>query len=492
VSDDSSPNLADFARRAGSTGVALFQAGRFREALAQFETALALLPADVDLRYNLACSAWACSEIQRTRAELGRILQVNPAYAKAHDALARLLNESRELQAADLHSATAVQLSPTDPEFALTRAVILSSLGRPSEAWDAIRPALTSPLTADRAAALCARIAPRIKKETEAASIVDETLQRPPGPVRFRRQLHFAAAALSDRMGRYDQAFSHAASAHSIQTRPYDAAARDREFHLRISHWTGPRVAALARATHGSARPVFILGMPRSGTSLVEQILACHPRVHAAGELDAMNQTAKALDALGNPYPRALESLTPQSANQIASVYLNFISTLDASAPYVTDKMPLNFIYLDLIAVLFPDCHVIHCTRDPMDTCLSCYMTEFEPPYPFAEDLHNLGSFYNHYRALMAHWHSVLPVKMLEVNYENVVADVEGQTRRLLGFLGLEWDDRCLRFHESPREVKTASRDQVRRPIYASSVGRWKHYEKYLAPLLSSLLQFPR
>ena len=162
-----------------------------------------------------------------------------------------------------------------------------------------------------------------------------------------------------------------------------------------------------------------------------------------------MNRTAKALDGLGVPYPQSLESITPKHATETSAVYRDLIDALDSSTKYVTDKMPLNFMYLDVIQVLLPECHVIHCLRDPMDTCLSCYLTDFEIPYDFAEDLKNLGSFYAHYRRLMEHWKKVLRLNILEVRYEDVVSDLEGQTRRLLDFLGLGWDERCLRFYES-------------------------------------------
>jgi len=144
-------------------------------------------------------------------------------------------------------------------------------------------------------------------------------------------------------------------------------------------------------------------------------------------------------------------------------------------------------MYLDLIQVLLPGSRVIHCVRDPLDTCVSCYLTDFATGYDFATDLQNLGRFYADYRRLMRHWKSVLSLQILEVRYEGVVADIEGQARRMLDFLGLAWDARCVRFHESTRPVVTASRDQVRQPLYAASVGRWKHYERHLGPLRAGL-----
>jgi hypothetical protein len=160
---------------------------------------------------------------------------------------------------------------------------------------------------------------------------------------------------------------------------------------------------------------------------------------------------------------------------------------MDPDAAYVTDKMPHNFMYLGLVALLFPDCHVIHCTRDPLDMCLSCYTTHFAAGHEFSHDLRHLGLFYRDYERLMAHWEMVVNFPMVEMRYEAVVADLEGQARRLLGFLDLPWDERCLGFHRTHRAVATASTAQVRRPIYASSVGRWRKYEKHLGELIEAL-----
>lgn len=473
--------------QAGSAGNALFAQGRFAEAAARFREALSLLPDDVDLHYNLACASWATGNLAEAKRHLDWILAGDPTFAKAHDATARLHFQLHDAVAALPFAEAAVRLQPSETEFHLTHASVLEALGRSTEAWHAARAAASSPALTDRAASLCARVAAKLGREAEAVQLVHDALAKPAAHPAFRRQLHFAAATLLDRIGRYDEAFAQATMAHAIAKRPYDPAARRREFDRRINHWTPQRVANLLRATHGSTRPVFIVGMPRSGTSLVEQMLGCHPAIHAAGELDAMNRTAAALDSTGLPYPASLESLTPESAHRIAQVYLDAAGSLNATARYVTDKMPLNFMYLDLIQVLLPGSRVIHCVRDPFDTCVSCYLTDFAIAYDFATDLRDLGMFYADYRRLTDHWKSVLSLSILEVRYEDVVADIEAQARHMLDFLELPWDERCVRFHESTRPVITASRDQVRRPLYSSSVGRWKHYERHLGPLRAGL-----
>jgi hypothetical protein len=172
---------------------------------------------------------------------------------------------------------------------------------------------------------------------------------------------------------------------------------------------------------------------------------------------------------------------------ELAEAYLARRSAVCGSARRVTDKMPTNFFYLGMIALLLPKARIIHCRRDPLDTCLSCYFTNFRNRPAHACDLEDLGIYYRHYQRLMEHWQGVLPLEILEVRYEDLVEDLPAQTRRLLDFCGLPWDERCLRYYENQRPVQTSSVWQVRQPIYTTSIGRWRHYEKYLQPLLDAL-----
>jgi tetratricopeptide (TPR) repeat protein len=479
------------ARKAAAEGATFFGQGRYPEAVAQLQKAVQLWPTHPDLHYNLACAAWAVNDLKAVRSHLLETLNLDPRYAKAHDALARLHLGANELAIADQLTATAVGLAPTEAEFRLTRGLVLEAQGNCQGAWEAVEAVVGAPPVADRVAALRARLAPRLGRKSQAIDEVMAALAAPVGEARFRRQLHFAAAGLLDRMQRYTEAFEQARRAHTILRPPYDAIQRQAEIERRIEYWTADRVRSQSRATHASRRPLFIVGMPRSGTSLIEQILACHSRVFGAGELDALGRSATMLDSTGLPYPRSLETLSPAAANQIGGAYLAAIAALDSRADYVTDKMPLNFAYLDLVEVLLPHSRVIHCMRDPLDNCLSCFITDFAVPYDFASDLRSLGGFYRLHERLMNHWKQVLSIAILEVKYEDVVENLEGQARRMLEFLKLPWDPKCLDFHANPRHVATASRDQVRRPLYSSSVGRWKHYEPQLSELIEALRQYP-
>ena len=234
--------------------------------------------------------------------------------------------------------------------------------------------------------------------------------------------------------------------------------------------------------------------MPRSGTSLLEQILASHPSVHAAGELQDITDIVSSLPSrLGSTlaYPACLENVTQGAVDDIARSYLKKIETLSPkNTTVVTDKMPDNFRHLGLIQLLFPKARVIHCVRDPLDTCLSCYFQNFSGEHDYSYNLQNMGIYYRLYERLMRHWKQVLDLKILDVSYEELVTATEETTRSILDFCGLPWDARCLESHKIRRAVVTSSYDQATRPIYHESLRRWEHYRPYLEPLCK-VLQIP-
>jgi hypothetical protein len=229
---------------------------------------------------------------------------------------------------------------------------------------------------------------------------------------------------------------------------------------------------------------VFILGMPRSGTSLLEQILSGHSQVYAAGELPFIGEIASRtpawLSASNNAGERA----------GLGREYLESLPVESENATFVSDKMPLNFLYLGLIAAILPGARVIHCLRDPRDVAVSCYFQDFaDPALAFSFDLRQTAAYYRAYWRLMAHWRERLAQQILEVHYEKLVGDIERQTQRILDFMGLPMEQACVSFHERKREVKTASHAQVRRPLYQSSVGRYRNYEKQIETLFCDPLE---
>jgi len=271
----------------------------------------------------------------------------------------------------------------------------------------------------------------------------------------------------------------------------FDIEGFERAVAATIAAWSSEAASTAPRAPRSTpARPVFVVGMPRSGSSLVEQILASHPTVHANGELPTMPRVMRglpgAIEVGGVTLAPSPEALAREDMLDIAREYVRRATRRSGGAAVVTDKLPHNSFLIGPIACLFPQARVIFTRRDPRDTCVSCFMRDFEG-VAYARDLVALGRVHRAVDRLMAHWATVLATPILTVHYESLVADLEAESRRLVEFAGLPWDDRCLRFHESSRPTNTASRDQVRQPLYSTSIGRWRRYERHLRPLLDAL-----
>ncbi len=308
-----------------------------------------------------------------------------------------------------------------------------------------------------------------------------------------RMHLSFAAAKAYDDLKRYDEAFERLFEGNRLKrkTVEYDENAVLGYFDRIRNTITAEVVREKAGGGFASAKPIFVLGMPRSGTTLVEQILASHPLVKGAGELKDLNDTVNSVrnkDGTQAPHPEFVPVLLPAEIAKIGEAYVTKLSRHAHGAERITDKMPSNFYFVGLIHLALPGAKIIHMNRNAVDTCLSCFTKLFAGEQQQTYDLAELGRYYRAYHGLMAHWREVLPPgSFLDVQYEDVVADTEGQARWILDYCGLAWDPRVLEFHRTERPVKTASSSQVRRPIYQSSVARWRNYEKFLEPLTREL-----
>lgn len=307
--------------------------------------------------------------------------------------------------------------------------------------------------------------------------------------------LSFALGKIYDDCKNWDEAWSHYARGNLLRNQQYDYQPLQVEakYNDLISVFTRDFMDSNRALGFNSNLPIIIIGMPRSGTTLTEQIISSHPQVIGAGEVvfwghawDAMPYT------LGTdiPFPKCIDLLTPEKSLEIAQNYTSLLRKIagpKTSSERITDKLPHNFVTLGLIALLFPEAPIIHCKRDAMDNCLSIFFQTFEGEHAYAYDLVNIGHHYKEYERLMAHWHAVLPDRIMDINYEDTIADPEYWSRKLIEHVGLEWNDACLAPHKLERTVKTASHWQVRQPIYKTSVQRWKNYEKYLGPLKETL-----
>jgi tetratricopeptide (TPR) repeat protein len=311
-------------------------------------------------------------------------------------------------------------------------------------------------------------------------------------PVGERIHAGFALGKLLDKADRYDEAFARYAEANALVKGRMESAGQrfdpavlasmieetvevfDREFLEHRKSWGNP-----------SEVPVFVVGMPRSGTTLVEQIAASHSQVHGAGELCDLAEIAKGFG--GRDLKSAAAAWTPASVREAADRHVARLEAKGVGARRVIDKLPGNVYRVAMIAVLFPGARIIQCRRDARDTCLSCYFQHFAAGNLFSYDLANCGHEYRATERLLDHWRGAAGARILDVQYEKLVTETERESRRMIEFLGLEWEAKCLQFHENRSPVMTSSVWQVRQPIYHRSVGRWKHYAKHLGPLIKVL-----
>jgi hypothetical protein len=310
-------------------------------------------------------------------------------------------------------------------------------------------------------------------------------------PLAGRIHAHYALGKYFDDVGDPDRAFGHwqAGAALKRRTLAYDADANDRAM-AQIAASFPPGAWATAKGQGDpSDLPVFVLGMPRSGTTLVEQILASHPEIHGAGEvgllrlaLDGLQLGPELLDPELRRNGPLAEELRRRGAGYVAA-----LRALNPKAARITDKLPNNFRRIGAIQATLPNAAIIYCGRDLRDICLSCYQTLFMHGHGWSYDLRELGRYAVAFARLMEHWAKVLPGRMLHLQYEELVARPEQEARRLVEHCGMGWDERCLQFHRSRRAVRTASLGQVRQPIHGGSIGRWRRYERHLAPLLETL-----
>jgi tetratricopeptide (TPR) repeat protein len=297
----------------------------------------------------------------------------------------------------------------------------------------------------------------------------------------------YGLAKHCDRQGAYAAAAAAVVAANTARRRatgPLDRTALAARVDGLVEHYDAAFFGARRAFGMGTDQPVFIVGLPRSGTTLTEQIVAAHPLLHGAGELpDLARLAVRAATDEGKPW-RAAAMLDEPTSRDYARRYVQALRDgVPRGRLRISDKSPLNFFQLAFAAVLFPKARVIHCVRDARDVALSIYMENFNAEQRYATDFDDLAFFTGEYRRLMAHWRAVLPLPMLEVRYEDTVRDVEAQARRIVEFLGVPWDRRCLDFHDSRRTVQTPSRWQVREPIYARSVGRWRRYAQLIPRL---------
>lgn len=462
-----------------------------REALAYALKSLEIDPDNASARNTLGNALQAVGRREEARAAYLEAIEASPYYAKAHSNLAALLLESGMPEEAEKHYRLAVR---SNPEYARARCGLgnlLAMLGRMDEAMQAYRRALSIEPGLAEAHRYLAWIKTFHERDDDLRNIeallADRSL-----PDGDRAQLHYAAGKAYQDLGDMpDRAFEHFEKGAALRRRAlgYDVAGDEALFERIARAYEGREITLSGAPADGAPTPVFIVGMPRSGTTLVEQLIAAHTDVHAMGEGPWLGDVVTGLDAqLGVPYPGWIDALSQSVLSDIAASYSESMRDRGPNAAAFTDKTPENFRYLGVITAAIPGARVIHVRRSPMDTCLSCYTQYFSSHVPYSYDLAELARYYRAYHGLMACWRRVLPDgAMLEIDYENLTGDPENQARRIIDYCGLEWQDQCLAFQDTGRLVQTASVAQARRTVNRRSVGRWRRYEQHLKPLAEAL-----
>lgn len=523
----------DFAEAYDNRGVALKEMQRLDEAVDSYEKAIALKPDLAEAFHNRSVALRELGRLHEALASCDRASELKPDLADALHNRSTVLRELGRLDEALASCNRAVAARPNSPEAFHIKGVVLRQLGRLDEASASLETALA--LRSDFATALndmgnvlkdIGQLQ-RAQRHYEQAAQLDPNMAAAylnladlkkfaPGDAHLagmealaakagglskkdRMQLDFALGKAYADLKNYPRSFTHllAGNAAKRATINYDETAVFALYDRIEAVVTRDLIAQKSGYGSPSRLPIFVLGMPRSGTTLIEQIIASHPMVRGAGELDTFK---KAVSAVRGPYgwtavyPEFLLTTEPEILQQIGERYIAELRKLAPADEHVTDKMPSNYYFVGLIHLALPNAKIIHSVRNPLDTCISCFSKLFSGEQNHTYDLVELGHYYRRYERLMAHWHHVLPPQsILDVRYEDVIADLEGQARRIIDYCGLPWDPRCLAFHETDRPVLTASATQVRQPIYNSAVDRWRVYSEYLEPLFRALaLEKPR
>jgi tetratricopeptide (TPR) repeat protein len=461
------------------------------EALRWLDALLAFAPLHAT---GLAARALALKQLDRPEAALDtarRAIAAAPNLAEAHDAHGQVLQALGRFDAALAAYDRAADLPGTAAEQALiNRAILFMEHGQAAQAEAAFAHAVE--VFPRSASAWFNRADLKSFTPDDPAIAAMQALLGPDGVQARNDQmlLHFALGKAFLDLGQSDRAFAHLDAGNQMKraSLTYDADTTSRWMASIAAAFTPDVLERLGHPRHeqnpAAPRPIFVLGMPRSGTTLVEQILASHPDIHGAGELNHIPRLVGQLGA----FPAAVAGITPAQLSQLGDAYRAAIAPLAQGQRHVVDKMPANFLYAGLIRLILPEARLIHCRRDPVDTCLSCYSKLFAHEQVFSYDLAELGQFHRDYQRLTAHWRAALPAAhFLEVDYEAVVDDLEREARRMLAFLDIPWDPACLAFYETRRPVRTASVNQVRKPVYRSATGRWRAHASHLGPLLEAL-----
>jgi tetratricopeptide (TPR) repeat protein len=443
-------------------GLIYHQSGQHLRAIDLLSNAIRLNPQNAQFFNNYGEIHRALGHVNEAKIQYEKALALEPDFGIAHNNLANVLSATANYDEAVVHYKRAIALIPAYAE-AYRNLTLITAPAPEDNKTKAMQNLLGNPAVSDSDA----------------------------------MHLHFALGRIYENAKAYDTAFEHYHKGNQLKRKSFnfDVSTRTTYIDSLINTYTPDYFQRVAGYGNNSERPVFIVGMPRSGTTLVEQIISSHPQIFGAGELiylQNIEQTMTQQLGTSEPYPVCMQAFTPDLAQQLAGQYLEHLQAYSTTARHVTDKMPGNYQRIGLIKTLFPNARIIHCRRNPMDTCVSIYCNYFRGTHNYAYDLRELGLFYREYERLMTHWRNLFGEDIHEIQYEELTRQQEKLSRGLIAYLGLDWDDRCLEFYNNKRPVQTASNLQVTQPMYTTSIDKWKRYEKHLGPLQDALTQHIR
>ena len=486
--------------------------GEWQPAVACYEAALAHDPHYVSAYLNLGRALLQINDLARAESRLRQAAALAPDDAQIRSTLARALVEQGKKEGALEEILRSIELAPGSSDLRNDAGVIHSAIGDFETAREHFRFALELDPGNAKAILNLAKTKRFTARDDEDADLILTAARHPAPTTSARRDLDLALGKIHDDLGEWEAAFTH----YERANRPFSAAAlnqvdeslalMDRMRTVFDAKWFAARPAV----TNPDSTPVFVVGMPRSGTTLVEQLLAAHPEVHGAGELSGIlrlatevashaganvdplrtgvvSMNAALRTGADSAYPEGVRALGAAEMAALGERYIKHLRTHSSEAVRITDKLPGNYLHLGFIATILPGAKIIYCRRDPLDNAVSVYFTDFMAEHEYSNDLRAIGRLIRGMRALMKHWVAVLGTRMLTVDYEALVADSEPVVRAMVAHLDLAWNDACLRHHKVSRAVQTASAWQVRQPVYKRSAGRARHYERFLAPLREEL-----
>jgi len=425
-----------------------------------------------------------------------RTLTINPKFFDANNLLGKAYNQHGEYDLSLKYFNCALDIQPNDIHIINNIAQIHERRQEFDKARELITPLLSNKPLHPVTLLTYSTLSRHFNEEAKATEYLEEALENEHTSAAIQISIHAELGKQYDRLKQYNDAFIHYKQANIIERELNNQFIKATPKHVSLEniklwheHYNKDFWDNVTQSNFTDETPVFVVGMPRSGTSLTEQIIATHNNAYGAGELSDIGQLAHQIKYANNSgFDFSNLSNTNQNTlNNAASQYLKHINKLSDNAPLVVNKMPTDFWYIGLISKLFPNAKIIHMIRNRLDTCISMYFQRFGASMTFTTDIEELADYYVSYEKVMNYWKAVLDIDILDINYEDLIEKHETTSRKIINFCGLDWEENCLNFYKTKRDVNTPSYDQVRMPIYNNSINRWKNYETNIAPLIEKL-----